>query len=128
MMSEHGRDAYISIDVKNSSIHILQQTFIQLGSPKIIQLLFDPDAQIIGIRFLAHEVPGEQSLHVRTRHDRHGYRSYLYSKALITKMRKANSHMEQDGTYRLQGLFSQDNKSIIFPMDTMKLIEKAEEA
>lgn len=91
----------LSIDLRKNRIRIHKQTLHMMGDPEYIQLLVNPETQIIAIKksiredFLAHKVSKEQLA------SKNCYE--LYSKILVMQLCKVNTDWDRNETYRIYG-------------------------
>ena len=120
-MDDNRISASFSMDMKKYRLRIHKATLNQLGPPRFIQLLVNPDDKIVAIRGLekrckeAHEVS-----FTRLKPDN----SYeLYSKQLVLTLMSLLPELEKDYTYRLTGEVHPDKKIAFFPLDTIQRVE-----
>lgn len=113
--------AAISVDIKKSRIRIYRTTLTQLGLPKYIQLLVNPNDRMIAVRGLDKRC--KESHIVSFSHMRTDYSYELYSKELITTLMSLRQDLEGDCTYKLTGEVYPDSKVALFSLDTIQKFE-----
>ena len=101
MNSKASLKPILSFDLRKNRIRIHKQTLHMMGDPEYIQLLVNPDTQIIAVRKsirednLAHKVSKAQLT------SKNCYE--LYSKILVHQLCKVNTDWDRNETYRIYG-------------------------
>lgn len=113
--------AAISVDIKKSRIRIYRTTLTQLGLPKYIQLLVNPNDRMIAVRGLDKRC--KESHIVSFSHMRTDYSYELYSKELITTLMSLREDLDGNCTYKLTGEVYPDSKVVLFSLDTIQKFE-----
>lgn len=113
--------AAISVDIKKSRIRIYRTTLTQLGLPKYIQLLVNPNDRMIAVRGLDKRC--RESHIVSFSHMRTDYSYELYSKELITTLMSLLQDLDGNCTYKLTGEVYSDSKVALFSLDTIQKFE-----
>ena len=113
--------AAISVDIKKSRIRIYRTTLAQLGLPKYIQLLVNPNDRMIAVRGLDKRC--KESHIVSFSHMRTDYSYELYSKELITTLMSLRQDLDGNCTYKLIGEVYPDSKVALFSLDTIQKFE-----
>jgi len=113
--------AAISVDIKKSRIRIYRTTLTQLGLPKYIQLLVNPNDRMIAVRGLDKRC--KESHIVSFSHMRTDYSYELYSKELITTLMSLREDLDGNCTYKLTGEVYPDSKVALFSLDTIQKFE-----
>lgn len=113
--------AAISVDIKKSRIRIYRTTLAQLGLPKFIQLLVNPNDRMIAVRGLDKRC--KESHIVSFSHMRTDYSYELYSKELITTLMSLRQDLDGNCTYKLMGEVYPDSKVALFSLDTLQKLE-----
>lgn len=111
----------LCIDLKKNRIRIHKLTLHLLGNPEYIQLLVNPDRQMIAIRrsiredYLAH--------HVRHCHSDIKNCYELYSRELLHTLRKVNTDLSENSSYRIYGALNKKEGLANFSMTDCVLVE-----
>lgn len=120
-MEDNKSTVSIAIDMKKDRIRIHKTTLIQLGQPKYLQLLVNPDLKIVAIR--GSEIRSNEKHIVKYSLIKSDASFELYSKLLVEKLMLLFPNMEKECTYRLTGEIHTDKKTAFFPLDTMQRVE-----
>lgn len=88
----------VVIDFANNLIRIHKKTILSIGSPEHILLLINPEQLAFGIIGCKKEVRGSHRIRFRKTHCYE-----LYSKPLVSKIKKAFPCWEAEKSYRFTG-------------------------
>ena len=120
-MNEEKIRASISIDIRKYRIRIHRSTLNQLGPPKYIQLLINPINGIIAIQGLEKRCKEAHAVSFERLKTDNSYE--LYSQELITILMSLLPETDSGCTYRLTGEVHIDERTALFPLNTIKCIE-----
>ena len=111
----------ITLDFKKARIRLYKSMLHLLGDPKYIQLLINPDEQMVCIRCL--EYPSSNSQSYTLNHNRfHREDSIeLYSSPLTSALQKILN--TERGTYRMTGVVNETQRLAVFSMKTLQKVE-----
>ncbi len=110
-----------SIDMKKDRLRIHRATLNQLGQPKYIQILVNPNDKIVAFRGL--EKRSKETHTVNYSFFRSDTSYELYSKNLVATLMSLFPDLEKDCTYRLTGEVHIDKKVAFFPLSTLQRVE-----
>ena len=111
--------AIISVDLKKNRIRIHKSTLHLLGDPPYIQLLVNPDKQIVAVRSLDRYVSGDQ-VHRITRKALESDNSIeIYSQLLSLKLMDTSACFSRGGLFKLTGIFVPSEQLAVFPMKSL---------
>jgi len=117
----------ISIDQKKKRIRIYKSMLQQLGFPKYIQLLVNPNNKFVAIKGVNVQVPGDQTERIRPLELMAKDSYELYSKAFIEKLCQVYGQLKPNCTYRLTGNIVLSHNMAVFAVDTLTPIDSKEE-
>lgn len=111
----------ISIDIRKYRIRIHKSTLNQLGPPAYIQLLINPTNGIIAIQGLEKRCKEAHAVSFTRLKTDNSYE--LYSQQLITILMPLLPESDSGCTYRLTGEVHIDEKTALFPLNTIQRVE-----
>lgn len=120
-MDENRIGATLSVDMKKFRLRIYKATLNQLGPPKYIQLLVNPNEKIVAIRGLDKRCKESHEVSFTRMKPDNSFE--LYSKQLVVTLMSLLPDLEKDITYRLTGEVHTDDKIAFFPLDTIQRVE-----
>lgn len=111
----------ITLDMKKSRIRIHKSLYYALGQPKYVQLLVNPKDRKIGIKSVDFSSAFAQPIKVSTQ--KTVDKSYeLYSSTLLNKLYDELQLLDENSSYRIEGIVSVDEKVALFSFDTIERI------
>lgn len=113
----------MSVDLKKFRIRIYKTVIHQIGDPKYIQLLVNPDEMAVAIRSVEHELSGDQTHRVSERQLRADNSVEIYSRPFISKLCEVVSGLNVGYSYRLSGVVIPAEKTVVFSLMTLQIIE-----
>lgn len=111
----------LCIDLKKNRIRIHKLTLHLLGDPEYIQLLVNPERQMIAIRKSIRE--DHLAHHVRHYHSDMKNCYELYSRELLHTLRKVNTDLSENSSYRIYGALNKKEGLANFSMNDCVLVE-----
>lgn len=120
-MDENRVSASISVDIRKHRIRIHKATLNQLGPPKYIQLLVNPDNRIVAVRGLDKKCRESHVVNLTRIRPDNSYE--LYSKQLVLTLMTLLPELDGECTYRLTGEVYTSKKIAFFPLDTIQRVE-----
>ena len=114
----------MAIDLKKYRLRVHRQTLKLLGSPEFIQLLISPANNAIIIQGRPERETGGQEIPVTFDKPGPGGTFEIYSKELISRIRKHFSGLDREGLYRLAGSYMAEEECICFPLSTLSRAEE----
>ena len=114
----------LAVDTKKYGIRIHKALFRQLGSPSQIQLLVNPEAKLVAIQSVESGTPGKQSHRIVVSRSEKSYE--LYSRLFVQRLRTLVPELEDGRAYRLHGHVVSSMRVAVFPLETLKRVDKQE--
>ena len=114
----------LSIDLKKYRLRIYRTALKQLGNPAFIQLLISPKDNAIIIMGCEEHIPGGQEIRVVFDKPSTAGTFDIYSKELISRLKKQFTGLDAKGLYRLNGTFRPDDGYVCFPLSTLSRAEE----
>ncbi len=112
--------AIISIDPRKYRMRFYKTLLQELGSPKYIHLLVNPDTRMLAVRSIPNEEPGCITINSHVCKDN----SYeIYSFALTQQLFNALGWTDRTTCYRLRGEVNQAKKIALFAFDNVEKVE-----
>ena len=115
----------LSIDLKKFRLRVHKQTLKLLDNPPFVQLLFSPKCSAIVMLRCEKQTPGGQEIKVVFDKPTSAGTFDIYSKELITRIRKEFNGLEQDGLYHLTGFPVVEEGGVCFPLGTLAPAEES---
>ena len=115
----------LAIDLKKNRLRIHRTALKQLGSPAYVQLLISPRDNAIIIMGCEQHLPGGQEIKVIFDKPGPAGTFDIYSKELISRLKKQFSGLDRKGLYRLNGTFRAEEGYVCFPLSTLSRMEEA---
>ena len=114
----------MAVDTKKYGIRIHKALFRELGEPKHIQLLVNPDEGIVAIQTVDEERSGAQTHRIVEKRmlSEHSYE--IYSRPFIQKLREMDPNIEDGCAYRLVGNVISSMKTAVFPLKTLQRMDR----
>ncbi len=94
----------LCIDLKKNRIRIHKGTMHLLGNPEYIQILVNPDRHMLALRKSKRTDHAAHRVSICSVDSKYYYE--LYSLTFLQKLRKGNTSLENNQTYRIYGEFS----------------------
>ena len=114
----------MAVDTKKYGIRIHKALFRQLGEPRYIQLLVNPDDGVVAIQTVEKEMSGGQT-HRIVEKRMHSENSYeIYSRPFIRKLCEVEPGIEDGGAYRLTGNVIPALKVAVFSLKTLQRMDR----
>lgn len=114
----------LAIDLKKYRLRIHKATLRQLGSPPYVKLLFSPKQKAIAVMKCEEQLPNGQEIIVTFDKPDTSGTFDIYSKELITRLRKEFGGLDRKGLYRLKGYAIPEEDCVCFPLSTMSRAEE----
>lgn len=113
----------MSIDLKKGRLRIHKYTLKLLGDPEFIQLLISPPKSAIIIQGRIERETGGQEIPVTFDKPGPGGSFEIYSRELISRIRRHFPWLDREGLYRLTGNYMAGEEYICFPLSTLSRAE-----
>ena len=113
----------LSIDLKKPRLRIHKTALKLLGFPAFVQLLISPKDNAIIIMGCEEHVPGGQEIRVVFDKPNMTGTFDIYSKELVSLIKKQFAGLDEMGLYRLSGTFRPEDGYICFPLSTLSHVE-----
>ncbi len=113
----------MAIDLKKDRLRIHKSTLRLMGSPEFVTLLFSPERNAIGVIASKSEIP--KVVEIRVVYDKPNSAGTfdIYSKYLLSVIRRAFSGLDSAGLYRLKGYPVTEENGVYFPLSTLTRME-----
>ena len=114
----------MSVDMKKYGVRIHKALFRQLGEPRYIQLLVNPEKRIVAIQTVEKEISGGQTHRIieKRMHSENSYE--IYSRSFVEKLREVDPRIEAGCSYRLTGNVISSMNTAVFPLETLRRVER----
>ncbi len=114
----------MSIDLKKNRLRVHKQTLRLIGSPPYVQLLFSARRKAIVILSRASTVPNGQEIKVVFDKPDTSGTFDIYSKELVSRIRKQFDGLDETCLYRLTGFEIPEENGVCFPLSTLTHTEE----
>ncbi len=113
----------MAIDLKKNRLRIHKSTLRLMGSPEFVTLLFSPERNAIGVIASKSEIP--KVVEIRVVYDKPSSAGTfdIYSKYLLSVIRRAFHGLDHTGLYRLKGYPVTEDNGVYFPLSTLTHVE-----
>lgn len=124
-MSEAGNASVtMAVDTKKYGIRIHKALFRQLGEPRYIQLLVNPDDGVVAIQTVEKEISGGQTHRIAEKRMQSENSYEIYSRPFIRKLCEVEPRFEDGGAYRLAGNIIPSLKVAVFSLKTLQRMDR----
>ena len=113
----------MTIDTKKPRLRIYKATIHQMGDPKYLQLMINPDSRHIALRGVDQHTPGQREIRVDRQVANTEDCVDWYSTSLIAQLRAAFHEIEHGSSYNLTGRLVAQERAAIFDISTLTLVE-----
>ncbi len=110
----------LSIDPRKNRMRFYKSLLQDLGSPKYIHLMVNPDARMLAVRSIPNEQPGCITINSHLTND-NCYE--IYSFALTQQLFQTLGWTDRNVSYRLKGKILPTDKTAIFPFDSVEKVD-----
>ena len=114
----------MAVDTKKYGIRIHKALFRQLGEPRYIQLLVNPDEGVVAIQTVEKEMSGGQTHRIIEKRMLSENSYEIYSRSFVRKLRELEPGIEEGGAYRLTGSIIPSRKIAVFPLRTLQRTDR----
>lgn len=114
----------MAVDTKKYGIRIHKVLFRQLGEPRHIQLLVNPDEGVVAIQTVEKEMSGGQTHRIIEKRMQSESSYEIYSRLFIRKLREVEPNIEDGCSYRLSGSIIPPLKTAVFSLRTMQRMDR----
>lgn len=114
----------MAVDTKKYGIRIHKAMFRQLGEPRHIQLLVNPEEGVVAIQTVEKEMSGGQTHRIVEKRMQSESSYEIYSRAFIRKLREVAPEIEDGGAYRLTGNIIPSLKVAVFSLKTLQRTDR----
>lgn len=123
MIENSVQSAIITIDCKKPRLRIYKATIHQMGNPKYIQLMINPETRLIALRGVDRHTPGQQEIRVDRQVANTEDCVDWYSTTLIAELRAAFQEIQGGNSYNLTGAIIHKERAAVFKLSSLALIE-----
>ena len=125
MMSQQTLDdVVLTLDTKKYRIRIHKQVYHNLGNPKLLQFLVNPEDGIIAVRGTDHRTPGDYSVRVNLDKPEGEASCDVYCKYFIERLLYTWQEINRGSCYILTGTLNARQRAAFFPVATLELISE----
>ena len=114
----------MAVDTKKYGIRIHKALFRQLGEPRYIQLLVNPNEGVVAIQTVEKEMSGGQTHRIIEKRMLSENSYEIYSRSFVRKLRELEPGIEEGGAYRLTGSIIPSRKIAVFPLRTLQRTDR----
>lgn len=114
----------LCIDLKKNRIRIHKGTLHLLGNPEYIQILINPEKQMLALRKSKRTDHAAHRISICSSDSKYYYE--LYSLTFLQKLRKGNKGLENNQSYRIYGEFSPKEGIAQFSMNDCIPVDDSE--
>lgn len=119
-MNKSAPNITMSVDIKKCRIRLHKPMLAQLGIPKYIQILINPEKMVLAIRSVEGKSAGDHTHRLKYNFKDSDQCIELYSESLVSKLYKLIDKMDERCTYRLEGEVNQAQKVAFFSLSNVK--------
>lgn len=123
MMDNGAQPIIITLDCKKPRLRIHKATIHQMGDPKYIQLMINPENRRIALRGVDRHIPGQQEIRVDRQVANVEDSVDWYSSDLMVQLCSAFPEIEHGCSYNLTGTLFANKRAAFFDMSSLTLIE-----
>lgn len=123
MIENNAQPAIMTIDCKKPRLRIYKATIHQLGDPKYIQLMINPESRLIALRGVEQHTPGQHELRIDRQVANTEDCVDWYSTHLILQLRSAFQEIKDGCSYNLTGVIVPNERAAVFKISSLALIE-----
>jgi len=113
----------MTIDTKKPRLRIYKATIHQMGDPKYIQPMINPEARLIALRGVDRHTPGQLEIRVDRQVANAEDCVDWYSTTLITELCAAFHEIQEGNSYNLTGTLVPKERAVVFKLSSLALIE-----
>lgn len=113
----------MTIDTKKPRLRIFKATVHQMGDPKFIQLMINPESRLIALRGMDRHTPGQLEIRVDQQVANTEDCVDWYSTALVAELCAAFHEIESGNSYNLTGTLFPKERAVVFKLSGLTLIE-----
>ena len=114
----------MAVDTKKYGIRIHKALFRQLGEPKHIQLLVNPDEGVVAIQAVEKEMSGGQAHRIIEKRMQSESSYEIYSRIFIRKLCEMEPNIKDGCSYRLSGCIIPPLNTAVFSLRTLQRIDR----
>ncbi len=114
----------MAVDTKKYGIRIHKALFRQLGEPRHIQLLVNPDDGVVAIQTVEKEMSGGQTHRIVEKRMQSESSYEIYSRPFIRKLLEVEPGIEDGWSYRLTGNVIPSLRVAVFSLKTLQRIDR----
>ena len=114
----------MAIDTKKNGIRIHKMLFRQLGQPKYILLLVNPENRVVAIKSSDLDFAGGQTHRIIEKRMNSENSYEIYSLPFIKKLREVEPEIMDKGAYRLTGSVISPLNMAVFPLNSLQRTDR----
>lgn len=123
MSDTSSTQAFLTIDMKQNRLRIYKSVLHQLGDPKYIQLLVNPEEMVVALRCVDVTSKGDQTHKLKMTTNNC---VEISSMVFIRKLVEIAGGLDPAYSYRLSGSVVPDKRLAVFSLKSITRIEKQE--
>ena len=113
----------MTIDCKKPRLRIHKSTIHQMGDPKYIQLMINPEGRRIALRGVDRHIPGQHEFRVDRQVANTEDCVDWYSTHLLLQLRSAFQDIKEGNSYNLTGTLVLRERAVFFDLSSLTLSE-----
>ena len=114
----------MAVDTKKNGIRIHKAMFRQLGEPRYIQLLVNPNDKVVAIQTVPKDMSDRYAHRIIEKRMQSESSYEIYSLPFIRKLREVEPGIEDGAAYRLTGRIIPSLRMAVFSLDTLQRIDR----
>lgn len=119
MDEQMGGSVSIAVDSKHYLIRIHRATLRQLGNPRYIQFLVNPETMVMAIRAVDRVYSGDQSHKIKQMRIDNGHSCEIYSQMFVKKLCRIAAPWSDGITYHLNGEIMSEQRTAVFSLKSL---------
>ena len=123
MTESSSQPIVMTIDTKKPRLRIYKTTIHQMGDPKYIQLMINPESRLIALRGVDRHTTGQLEIRVDRQVANTDDCVDWYSTTLITELCAAFREIQDGYSYNLTGVLVPKERAVVFKLSGLTLIE-----
>lgn len=120
MSDQSNHSVSISVDMKKYRIRIHKSTLHLLGDPSFIQLLINPELEIVAIKSANSPTPSAHKVSKDVLLSDNSIE--IYSRYFVLKLKEVSPELNPGHTYRMSGEIISSENMAVFSLGTLSIV------
>ena len=122
MTESSAQPIIMTIDTKKPRLRIYKATIHQMGNPKYIQPMINPETRLIALRGVDRHTPGQLEIRVDRQVANKEDCVDWYSTTLIAELCAVFQEIQDGNSYNLTGTLIPRKRAVVFKLSSLALI------